>query len=86
MQNRLGIRHFNVYADSAVTDLYYIDLVRADGSVFGTLAYKMGWQKPMSASAGTDRLHIARATDAIVSGYHTDRKTLIGSFTSTLPS
>lgn len=86
MQNRLGIRRFNVYADNAVPDLYYIDLARGDGSVLGTLAYKMGWQKPMSASAATDRFRIPRAADSIVVGYRIDRKTLIGTFTSTLPA
>jgi hypothetical protein len=85
LRHRLGVRRYNVYADGAVTDLYFIDLVKTDGTLVGSLAYKMGWVKPMSLSPAFDAMGIPRAADAIASGYKLDKKTLIGSFTSTLP-
>ena len=86
MQRRFGVRRYQVYADNTVPDLYFIDLTRADGTLVGTLAYRMGWQKPMSVTLSMDRFRVARAGELIASWYRTDRKTLIGTFTSTLPS
>lgn len=85
LRRRLSVRKYNVYADSAVPDLYYIDLLKSDGTLVGSLAYKMGWVRPMSLSSAFDAMGVTHATDSIASGYKVDRKTLIGSFGSTLP-
>lgn len=85
-KNRMGVRTYNVYADTSVADLYFIDLVKGNNSTVGTFAYKMGWQKPMSVSGLLGRFGAHRAPLSIVSDYQIDHKTLIGSFGSTLPS
>lgn len=85
LRHRLGVRRYNVYSDATASDMYYIDLLKSDGTVVGTLAYRMGWQKPMSLSGAFDALGITHAADSVVAGYKADKKTLIGSFTSTLP-
>ena len=85
LRHKLGVRRYNVYADGEVTDLYFIDMVKLDGTSIGTLAYKMGWQKPMSLSSVFDNLSISQAPNTISTGYKSDKKTLIGSFTSTMP-
>ncbi|HEX6508009.1 MAG TPA: hypothetical protein VF221_10285 [Chloroflexota bacterium] len=86
LMQKYGVTHFDVYGDLESSDLYFIELRKDDGSSFATLAYQMGWQKPMSLSPALDRFHVRRAPYAVSSEYHTDSKQLIGSFTSTLPS
>jgi hypothetical protein len=85
LRHRLGVRRYNVYSDATASDMYYIDLLKSDGTVAGTLAYRMGWQKPMSLSSALDSLGVTHASDSVVAGYKSDKKTLIGSFSSTLP-
>jgi hypothetical protein len=82
---RLDITRFDVYADSAQAGLYFIELKRDDSTTVGSLAYQMGWPKPKRISWSTGRTIPSVAT-AIAQAYKTDAKTLIGSFTSTLPS
>lgn len=81
---RLQITLLDVYADSNQAGLYFIALERADGSTAGTLAYELGWAKPrrIAWQAGHG---IPAVSAAIAQAYRTDTKTLIGSFTSTLP-
>jgi hypothetical protein len=82
---RLNITRIDVYADSSQSALYFIELKRDDGSTAGSLAYQMGWRKPRRISWSAGRTVPAVAT-TIAQAYKTDTKTLIGSFTSTLPS
>jgi hypothetical protein len=82
---RLNITRIDVFADSAHANLYFIELQRDDGSTAGSLAYQMGWRKPRRISWPAGRTIPAVAT-TIAQAYKTDARTLIGSFTSTLPS
>ncbi|GAC1404331.1 MAG: hypothetical protein NVSMB52_18170 [Chloroflexota bacterium] len=86
LEKRLGVRRYNVYSDLAVSDLYFIEFVKKDGTVVGAVAYRMGWQKPMSVTDSAGNLRMRRALDSIVENYRVDRKALAGSFTSTLPA
>ncbi|HEX6509582.1 MAG TPA: hypothetical protein VF221_18290, partial [Chloroflexota bacterium] len=83
---KLDVTHFDVYADLNSSDLYFIQLSRDDGSTAATLAYRMGWLKPMSLSSSLDRFRVRRAPSDVGKAYRTDSKQLLASFTSTLPS
>lgn len=80
------VTQYDVYADLDVGDQYYIQLKRDDGNVVGVLAYRMGWLKPKSISAFTDKLGVRKAPRSMVTAYKSNHKELIGSFTSTLPT
>jgi len=80
-----GITRYEVYSDLDKADVYFIELRRADGTIVGALVYRMGWLKPESVSLFTDRLGVQKAPRPLVEAYESDRKALIGSFTSTLP-
>lgn len=86
LTRRLGIARFDVYADTRVTDLYFIELRRQNGDIAGAFAYQMGWVKPLSVTAFCDRLGAPRAPARIVESYRNDSRQFIGSFTSTMPS
>jgi hypothetical protein len=81
----LGVTQYDVYADLDVRDQYYVDLKRDDGTVLGSLAYRMGWIKPKSVSPFTDKLGVGKAPGSVLNDFKKDDKELIGSFTSTLP-
>lgn len=85
-QQRMGVSHFDVYADTAVSDLYFVQMKRDDGSIVAAFAYTMGWTKPKLVYSTTDKLGRAKPALKIVVSYKSDPKQLIGSFTSTLPS
>src|SRR5947209_17878375 len=84
MFQHLNITRIVVYADNDQANLYFIELKRDDSSTAGTLAYQLGWPHPkrISWSAGKT---IPTVTSGIAQAYKTDSKTLIGTFTSTLP-
>ena len=82
---KLNAARFDVYADLARADLYFIILRSRDGSVVGAFAYQLGWAKPRSISRSTRLLGIERAPRSVVLAFRTDHKQLIGSFTSTMP-
>jgi hypothetical protein len=82
---RLNITRIDIYADSDHMGLYFIELQRDDGTTVGSLAYRIGWPKPRRISWSAGRTIPAVAT-TIAQDYKTDARTLIGSFTSTLPS
>jgi hypothetical protein len=84
MFQRLNITHLDVYADNVQANLYFIELRRDDYTTAGSLAYEMGWSKPKRISWPAGK-SIPAVTSAIAQAYRTDDKTLIGSFTSTLP-
>lgn len=84
-KNQLHVKQYTVEADAVVPDLYYINLVKANKTVAGTFAYKMGWQKP-AAITDFGVQSIPRAAPDIISSFHTDHRTKVASFTSTLPS
>ncbi len=82
---RLNVARFDVYADLAKEDLYFIQLRSSHGGLVGVLAYQMGWAKPEALSRSTSRLGIERASRTVWRAYRADHKQLIGSFTSTIP-
>lgn len=86
LARKLDVARYAVYADTVVSDLYFIQLRREDASVAGVFAYQIGWVKPMLVSLGLPRTVAHRVTDKIAQEYRTDSKQLIGSFNSTLPS
>lgn len=86
LSRKLHVARYDIYADSAVANLYFIQLRRDDGSVAGVFAYEIGWSKPMLVSLSVRRALARRAPDKLSQEYRTDPKQLIGSFTSTLPS
>jgi hypothetical protein len=81
---RLNITHLDVYADNDQPNLYFIELKRDDDTTAGSLAYEMGWSKPKRISWPAGK-SIPVVSSVIAQAYRTDDKTLIGSFTSTLP-
>jgi hypothetical protein len=85
LAGKLDVTRYVVYDDSALTDLYFVELKRDDGSVAGTLAYQLGWPKPRTVTQSLTKLGVAAASADIADAYHTDPKVLIGSFSSTLP-
>jgi len=86
VQQRSGVSRFDVLSDNNVSGLYFIQLKTGDGSVYGAFAYAMGWSRPRSLSSVFDRFHLHRAPGTILKAYAGDPRTLIGSFTTTLPS
>jgi len=85
LTKRFGIAHYDVWSDLNNSDLYFVQLKKADGTVAGTLAYQMGWPQPLTLSHGFFRLGVHSASATVAAAYKTDPKQLIGSFTSTLP-
>jgi hypothetical protein len=86
LTHKYNVTHYDVYADQNVSNLYYIQLRRDDGSMAGAFAYSMGWSRPRIVFLGIDKPQASHAPQRIAAEYHTDSKILIGSFTSTLPS
>lgn len=81
------IVRYDVYDDTKDNSLYFIQLVRDDGTNGGVFAYSMGWKRPEIVTAPASGKVFARtAPQNIIDEYRTDPKDLIGSFTSTLPS
>jgi hypothetical protein len=85
LTKKLNIAEYDVLADTSVSELYYIELKRADGTTAGALAYQLGWSKPQILTLALPRGVCKHANDKILQEYRTDSKQLIGSFTSTLP-
>ncbi len=81
---RLNVAHIDVYSDTVLSGLYFLELKRDNGSIVGSLAYEMGWPKPRRVSWSSGK-GVPTVSPQIVQAYKTDPKTLIGSFTSTLP-
>jgi hypothetical protein len=86
LDHQYGVTHYDVYADQATTGLFFIEPKRSDGSSTGALAYQMGWMAPQSVSSSFDALHTHRAPPDVYSAFKNDKKHLIGSFASTVPS
>jgi hypothetical protein len=85
LTGKLSVTHYDVLADTVVSDLYFIQLRRDDGTVAGALAYQLGWQKPQLLTLALPRGVCKHAADKVMQEYRSDAKQLIGSFTSTLP-
>lgn len=86
LTSRLGISHFDVYADDQVNNLYFVELRRDNGDIAGALGYQMGWFKPRSVTSFTDKLGVPKGSARLVNAYKNDSRQFVGSFTSTLPS
>lgn len=84
MFQHLNITRIVVYADNDQANLYFIELKRDDSSTAGILAYQLGWTKPKRISWSAGKA-IPSVNSGIAQAYRTDSKTLIGTFTSTLP-
>lgn len=85
LTRKLNVSQYDVFADSSVNDLYFIELRRADGSVAGGLAYQLGWSKPQILTLALPKGVCKHADDKVMQEYRSDPKQLIGSFSSTLP-
>ena len=86
LTGHLGVARFDVYADLGNPNLYFVMLERQDETLFGALAYQMGWLKPRGVTPFSPRLGIHKAPRAVVEAYRSDSTQLIGSFASTLPA
>ncbi|GAC1400408.1 MAG: hypothetical protein NVSMB52_13980 [Chloroflexota bacterium] len=84
-QQRLGVSHFDVYADTATSDLYFIEMKRDDGSVVGVYAYQVGWSKPKLVYIVSDKFGHVKSPLKLIVAYKSDSKSLMASFTSTFP-
>lgn len=83
---KLKVARFAVYEDLDSTNVYFINLLRADGSRVGTLTYVMGWQLPRSLSSSLNKYGVHAAPDYLVTAYKTDSKRLMETFKTSLPS
>ncbi|MGI8827110.1 MAG: hypothetical protein ACR2JC_16010 [Chloroflexota bacterium] len=83
---RRRISHYDVYADTQLNSMYFIELRRQSGDIVGAFAYHIGWLKPRSVTPFCNKLGVPRADARIVDAYKNDARQFIGSFTSTLPS
>lgn len=78
--------HFDVLADLAKDDLYFIRLRNRLGRAVGLLSYQMGSVKPQAISYSMVRAGIPRANEVIISAFRSDPKQLLESFTTTVPN
>jgi hypothetical protein len=85
LQQRDSVSRYDVLGDSRTNSLYFVELKEADGSTFGVYAYQMGWSKPLAVTASVARFGVKSASSDIMAAYHSDPKSLLGTFTSTLP-
>jgi hypothetical protein len=81
---RRGVRTFEVYADTAQPDLYFIELKDDSGKSVGALAYEMGWQMPKAITSPLLRIHVPPAPKDLADAYRNDPKVFLASF-STMP-
>lgn len=77
---------YDVYVDQQISNLFFIEPRRADGSTVGALAYQLGWVAPMSVTSSLSALHVRSAPAAVYSEFRNDTKQFIGAFSSTLPT
>jgi hypothetical protein len=77
---------YDVFVDQQISNLFFIEPRRADGSTVGALAYQLGWLAPMSVTSSLSALHVRSAPAAVYSEFRTDAKQFIGTFSSTVPT
>ncbi len=85
MKEGLGASQFQVWKDVAVDGLYFIQLLRLDGSRAGTLAYQMGDAKPTSLRSRRPWLGAAPAPAGVARAFRHASPRLLASFSSTVP-
>jgi hypothetical protein len=85
LTRKVAVTEYDVLADTRVSDLYFIELRRADASLAGALAYQLGWTKPEILTLALPRGTTSHADATVLQEYRSDTKQLIGSFSSTLP-
>jgi hypothetical protein len=84
-QRRYNVTRYTVLDDLKSQDLYFIELKRDDGSVFGAYAYQMGWVKPQALTSSVSRFGARMAGADTLTSYRNDGKQLLATFTSTMP-
>jgi hypothetical protein len=77
---------YDVFVDQQISNLFFIEPRRADGSTVGALAYQLGWVAPMSVTSSLSALYVRSAPAAVYSEFRTDAKQFIGTFSSTVPT
>lgn len=85
VEYRMDVSRYAIFADDDVPGLYFIQLKRDTGSVAGTLAYHMGWPKPLSLSRGLSALGVDPAPPAVWQAFKTDHMSFLGAFSSSIP-
>lgn len=85
-KRHLNVAKYEVWADQSNSSLYFIQMKTDSGQTVAGLAYQMGWQKPRGLSGSLQRLGVQPAPDAVDQAFKNDPKTLISTFTTTLPS
>lgn len=78
------MRRFEVYADTQVTGLYFIESLRSRGPAVAAFVYHLGWAKPALLFSHVRLTSPIRAASPdLEHAYTTDTKVLIGQFTHT---
>lgn len=81
----LKVTRFEVYADNDRSNLYFMRFRRSEGTLVGTVVYKMGWSLPRGWTASMRRLGVPRAPRAYSSAARSDTLELVATFSSTFP-
>jgi hypothetical protein len=84
---RAGVTDYDVYADRAVPNLYFIELGfagvgRAPEQPAPTLVYRLGWKLPRSVTPRVANLRIRLAPRSLIHAAQTDPRDLLATFTS----
>lgn len=85
LTRKLAITRYDIYADTVLSDVYFVELLRDDGIPGGVLVYRLGWSVPEIVTLAIHASVGKQAPKQLVAAYRRDAKHLIGSFTSTLP-
>lgn len=85
MKGRLGVSQLQVWKDVTVDGLYFIQLLRLDGSRVGTLAYQMEDKTPTSLRPRRLWLGAAPAPVHVARAFRYASPCLMVSFPSTVP-
>lgn len=80
------VKLYDVFQDTRISDLYFIQMERSNESTGGVFVYRIGWAKPMFVSPNSLARIAVRAPAWLADEYHAGHKHLIGSFTSTVPA
>lgn len=84
-ERRDDVSKYVVLDDRRSQYLYFIELQRADGSVFGAYAFRMGWARPLAVTRSVSRFGVRLATPAVIAAYRSDPTVTLMAFPSPVP-